>query len=434
MAKSKRGFLVTTILILLVALTTLWSVYTLYGNQLIEDAYNQQSIDVLNNIFEGRNIHPLSHYQTSAKELVIYITFKAAITIALLILCYIGVKLIGTTALVFGVVIAIALLEGTLLMILKAEHLPKSLEQIPFFRNMYVQYDREVVQWVPECSKYDPELSYVLRMEGCVFRNREFSVSVAGNELGLRDSWDAMKEPEIISLGDSYAMGWGVEQEETYSEIIDQEVKNRVLNAAISSYGTAREMKSLKKLDTSKLKAVILQYSSNDLIENKELKESKNILPIMSESKYNETMKERKRSRAYYPARYTLESLLSLEKNLFNIVTDIKEDDPEKRDFRLEVELFLNAINNEATVGLSDIPIIVFDITDKSGKFYNELVRQLTAIKQENIIALNIRPKLDKENFFTYDSHLNKTGHRKVAEILLKELQKRELVILDKTL
>ena len=53
-------------------------------------------------------------------------------------------------------------------------------------------------------------------------------------------------------LGDSHAMGWGVEQEEALPQVLARKSGRKVLNAAVSSYGTVREMLMLDRLDTSR--------------------------------------------------------------------------------------------------------------------------------------------------------------------------------------
>ncbi len=63
-------------------------------------------------------------------------------------------------------------------------------------------------------------------------------------------------------------MGWGVEQDETFAQRIEETLGVRVLNIAVSSYGTAREMMMLNRVNLNSLKYLIVQYSGNDLGEN----------------------------------------------------------------------------------------------------------------------------------------------------------------------
>src|SRR5262247_1177276 len=66
-------------------------------------------------------------------------------------------------------------------------------------------------RFLAECGRYDPRLTYMLRFGGCHFTNVEFDTDIKVNSFGLRDDEDSLKDPEVIVLGDSQAMGFGVE-------------------------------------------------------------------------------------------------------------------------------------------------------------------------------------------------------------------------------
>src|SRR5436309_11914338 len=95
--------------------------------------------------------------------------------------------------------------------------------------------ERHLIQFSPDCAQYDPRLGYRLRPGRCRFANREFATTYMINSRGLRDDETSLHEPTVIVLGDSYAMGWGVEQDETYPQVIERNLGVKVLNAAISS-------------------------------------------------------------------------------------------------------------------------------------------------------------------------------------------------------
>jgi hypothetical protein len=57
----------------------------------------------------------------------------------------------------------------------------------------------------------------------------------------------------------AFCTGSGVEQDQTYTDIIEKKINIRSLNAGISSFGTIREGLMLKSLDRDSLKLVILQ-------------------------------------------------------------------------------------------------------------------------------------------------------------------------------
>src|SRR5262249_14136512 len=154
-----------------------------------------------------------------------------------------------------------------------------------------------------QCSQYDPDLTYTLRPGRCTFENLEFRTDVRVNRLGLRDEEDALSRPDVIVLGDSHAMGWGVEHDETFSHVLAEKTALRVLDAGISSYGTVREMRLLDRLDVSQLRALVIQYSDNDLAENRSFRDHGNRLPITSEAQYDQVTRYYSGQHLYFPGK-----------------------------------------------------------------------------------------------------------------------------------
>jgi lysophospholipase L1-like esterase len=85
-----------------------------------------------------------------------------------------------------------------------------------------------------------------------------FGTHVATNSLGLRDREFGPKrsgEFRILSLGDSYAMGFGVEVEQSYGKVLERELNWRfpavtfsVINAGVDGYGTRQMLMSFQRL------------------------------------------------------------------------------------------------------------------------------------------------------------------------------------------
>jgi hypothetical protein len=106
------------------------------------------------------------------------------------------------------------------------------------------------VQFLKDCGKFDPELFYTLKPGEFEFGSRGFKKNrFFANSLGLRDSEESLHKPTIIVLGDSYAMGWGVEQNQTFAKLLESQTRLKTLNCGISSYGTVREIKMLDRID-----------------------------------------------------------------------------------------------------------------------------------------------------------------------------------------
>src|SRR5262249_45820788 len=137
-------------------------------------------------------------------------------------------------------------------------------------RQYSIKRDRAVVQFDPECFRYDAELTYTfIPNSSCTVVNREHKVEYRANRQGLRDTEQALDHPSIVVVGDSHAMGWGVGQSESFPKVLERDLQLRVLNAAISSYGTARELALLERLRLPNFPVLIIQYCDNDFDENR---------------------------------------------------------------------------------------------------------------------------------------------------------------------
>jgi len=140
---------------------------------------------------------------------------------------------------------------------------------LSILRQYFKERDRATVQFEPECFRYDAEVTYTLkRQSSCTVVNREHKVEYRSNRQGLRHSDSALERPSIVVLGVSFAMGWGVAQSESFPKVLEPELKLPVLNAAKSSYGTAREFAMPARLQLPDVPVVVIQYCNNDFAEN----------------------------------------------------------------------------------------------------------------------------------------------------------------------
>ena len=80
------------------------------------------------------------------------------------------------------------------------------------------------------------------------FISKEFNTEIKINSLGLRDNEISIKNrTRILMLGDSFTFGYGVEMNETFSELIEQNSGYEVINAGVMSYSPILEYRYLKK-------------------------------------------------------------------------------------------------------------------------------------------------------------------------------------------
>jgi len=317
------------------------------------------------------------------------------------------------------VVILLALLEVTL------GFLYRNPSKIPFFAKKsfsqyYSQYARNTIQVEPSCAHYDPDLFYLLNPGTCVFSNIEFSTPLQVNARGLRDAENALDKPTIIFLGDSFTMGWGAKQNESFPKLIESS-GIKTLNAGISSFGTVREMALLKSFVVDSSQTIVLQYHANDESENTEYLTNNHKLVISSKGKYDSLCKVYESGKHYFPGKLTSRIGRLLLKDL--ILRNTKTE----RDFANEAKKFLTVLKD---FDLSNFKkIIIFEIgsrNENSDDFINAIKNEITSGAfpeyMTNFILISLKSKFTPNDYFLLDDHLNSNGHQKLSTILLENL------------
>lgn len=313
----------------------------------------------------------------------------------------------------------------------------KSPDRIPGFvlqgyRLLYAHNLTNVIQIVPECSEYDSCFFYNLKANNnCNFTNIEFSNPYTTNSKGFRDDDSSMQQPEVICLGDSYIMGWGVNQQEAVPAVLESATGKKVLNAGMSSFGTAREVKRLATLDTAAMKYLVVQYCPNDNEENKAWADNKGELPISSQASYDSLKTKNEWNKKYFPGKYFLvamqywgkekiKSMLGRPPSVIGLPIEPARD----------AKMFLD-IMKTAPVDFRKTKLIVFEAVELAhvnNIFLEELKKQLQqpenkAFFADNVVTIDLSGKLDKSDYYILDGHLRPSGHQKIAAEIAKQIQ-----------
>jgi hypothetical protein len=287
-------------------------------------------------------------------------------------------------------------------------------------REYYKAFDVRIIQYQPQCGRYDPDLFYTLLPGGCAFENREFSLEVKVNSAGLRDDDASLNAPQIIVVGDSHAMGWGVDRQNALPWLIERHTGRRVLTAAVSSYGTAREMALLNRLDRSNLQYLIVQYSDNDRFENLAAMNAGR-LNTSSREEYDRAVAKHRRETAYYPGKH-VHGLLRLVNRR---VKSLFEARPPTADPEAEAEAFLWCVEHIGP-DLSGVRIVVLEINDwaaNDDRFVEALRRKKSAPDRpeyvRNMVVLDVSQTIGPDVYYTLDGHMRPPGHRAAARAVL---------------
>jgi len=212
-------------------------------------------------------------------------------------------------------VIALLLAEGLLLAMY---HHPAAWYPAGLRRFLTTEYftRRRIVQLDDVHARYDPELVYTLQPGAFMFSNIEFSTQYVVNSLGVRDNQRSLMQPEIVVAGDSYAMGWGVQQEESFPELIEQRTGRRVLNTGIASYGTVLERRLLDRVDLSRATTLVIQYDPNDFAENDEFFKQGNQYKASSREAWHAAIAQQRRGEKYRPFRMVYDAVVWIKRGI----------------------------------------------------------------------------------------------------------------------
>ncbi len=291
-----------------------------------------------------------------------------------------------------------------------------------FVRELHLEHERDVLHFDARHAQYDPELFYTLRPGGARFTSREFDTRLEVNSAGLRDDEASLVAPEIIVLGDSYAMGWGVEQQESFPQVLERLSGRSVLNAGVSSYGTAREMILLDRLDTSALAYLIVQYHDSDAAENWLLSARSGDLPISPPEVYRHTV-ESHANRSSFFGHY---AWLALRRAFSTREGAPSEASGGQRD----AKLFLNALTTAGQAPPEGTRLIVLEIAEAPGDFGRWLRAGARRPSQPAFVRelrlLELEGELGPEHFYTLDDHLRPSGHERIAEAILELMRRWE--------
>lgn len=327
--------------------------------------------------------------------------------------------------LLVNVVVAVLMLEVTIFALLRMPSVTSAAPLIvrEFAQKVYRHFQRNIIQYDADCAQYDAGLGYTLKPGTCTFGNLEFSNEFHINTQGLRDDEATLAAPEIVFLGDSQVMGWAVAQHEAMPQALARHTGLRVLNAGISSYGTVRERLLLDRLDLSNLRAIVVQYCDNDIVENQVFSSNGNVLPVMTEARYREASEQTRADAGYYPGKYSFRLVLKALQ-LEEPEADIAQIDPNLTPAD-EARLFINALVHAGQASLEGIPIITFEINSNLAR-RRTFVDALSHVKADPVFPAFIRDMrlieteglLDHSDFFVLDDHMTVAGNDKVASMV----------------
>ena len=275
-------------------------------------------------------------------------------------------------------------------------------------RNFYLHGGlRNIWQSREECVEFDEDLVFVPKNTSCNFKNLEFDTKVTFDDFGRYSNHPESNRKGIAVIGDSHAMGWGMNDDETFSYLLEKKIQRPVYNLAVSGYGTIREIIRLEKSNLlDKVDTVIIQYCYNDVGENLDFK--KNSYEV-AKKKFN-MMVEGKPVGNYKKLRKAVRYSATIP---FDIITEKNQ----LLDFDGHKIILLDLLKKYPS--LNDKKIIIFYVNGFNMKFFN--FPKGKSKKMDNVYFIDMN--IGEEYFFKIDGHLSSYGHSFVADELFKNLK-----------
>ncbi len=302
-----------------------------------------------------------------------------------------------------------------------------------YYANFITFRHRSLIQFDKNLSSYDPELFYTLKpnTKG-IFENFEFKTTVETSSMGTRDDKSSLDNPKIVTIGDSFTMGWGVEKEDMVSTILEAKTGHKVLNLGVSSYGTYREHQILKRADRDSLKLIILQYNETDIEENysklKAEEKGESTKTQLKESDYNNEVAFNPLNSKYFPLKGIHSILVYFIDSLKQKIAKKPTQEVQKSNFDFTsgednlkyFDIIINRMQKEFNV-----PIIIYYI----GNYQNiEDVFENRYQGNNSIYYVPVNKKLDSKDRFIIDEHTNKIGQAKTAGLILEKIHSENLL------
>ena len=318
------------------------------------------------------------------------------------------------------------------------------------FEPLYVSPERDRF-W-----KYDALLGWVHEpgQEG-IFETPQFRTSVRINEKGLRDpehTYERQNDRKrILVLGDSFAWGYGVEEAERFSQLLEESLGAEVINAGVSGYSTDQELlwyqKEGTKYDTD---LVLLVLAGNDVGDNHlqlvstiyykpkfVLKEGELLptgLPVPKTSQqglFIYSLSQRS-ALAYFLIQRYFEALSLYSRGKANPEQAdllVSGTEAEKEPFRLTIALIAE-MRKIAQARNAEFMVVTTDRwwNSPSGKTYKDFIETL---RTEGFLVLDVEsmPGFDFEAMLIPgDGHWSQAGHEFVAAKIKDFIESHQLL------
>ena len=217
-------------------------------------------------------------------------------------------------------------------------------------------------------------------------------------------------------------MPWAgaVEDNETFAHLVEEDSGLKTLNAAISSYATAREIKMAERVDHSAVDLLVVQWSHNDDRENVAYLDAGNTLETGTEEAYLDAIAEADEKRSYYPFKH----LVSAGNMLVDRFRPREPRAQNRPDGETDQDRTLQVLA-DLDLGDRKPALIMMELSNYGDyKIFKQRIDEsehLPALleKFSSVHVYDADALLGGGDFLGGDGHTNASGHRKIADEII---------------
>jgi hypothetical protein len=311
---------------------------------------------------------------------------------------------------------------------------------------------RDVIQFNRHFASYSADLGYVLRpgSEG-VHSSLEYSNAFKVNSFGVRDDENSLDKPKLVFLGDSFTMGWGVDENQTYADLTGRKLGVKTLNAGISSYGTYREMLLFSKIKRDSVDLVVLQYCDNDREENEARNEPDNQGQLLTPKTFENTAIFNRINEGYYPMRYTyffvrekdlLKRIWTSPVQVFGeaggalsawltgrqLAVTTPPDIKTPAETKAHAEYFFKSLARIRNFYKGNIVVMHLDGRYTRPEMIRAFETEAKRTGDEHLYFLHTYELLKTQDYYPVDGHIRASGHSKISDALVKMIGEQGLL------
>lgn len=274
----------------------------------------------------------------------------------------------------------------------------------------------------------------------------DYNVPVVINEFGYRESKNirSITRDDIIVLGDSFPIGWGVKEEERFTNVIENKIGKKTYNLSVSADDIQGYIKTLSYIESLgiKVKKIIIGITFETDVKNYLAFSPSVNLPSTSpaeESKvtlsshfiaFKDYLKNKIAIYNYLTAYFHNHHALKAALIKFGIIKDNIEGMVFNQYDQMAISSSINLLKDFS----KKYKVIVLLIPSRgiwAGKnietenlVYNEFVDKLA---KEKINFVDPRASFEKNHqplmyHFKNDPHWNRTGHELIADLLISKI------------